>query len=212
MEFEIHKGLWHPGTFWLECACSNSLQGNFSTTEFSFYSKVGRLELSKFVITSAKRNAEDQNKKLKRKNFKIPSQMWVGRVICTFFFISIWSFNSLILFCFLYSVIDSFLYPHQRSFLHWFSEREEGREKGGKRDTSMQKRNIYQFASCTHTCIEDRTLNLWPRYAPWPGTEPATFWLWGNTPTKLSHTSQGTVLFILHIYLQQLESHFWKTI
>ena len=96
------------------------------------------------------------------------------------------------LFYFIYLFII-FLNPHLRIYL-LILEREEVRG----RETLMWERNIDRLVA-SHAC-PDWGLNLQPRYVPWLGIEPATFWCMGWCSNQLSHPAR-VILFIFNSML-----------
>ena len=56
-------------------------------------------------------------------------------------------------------------------------------------------------AFCMHP---DLGLNLKPRYVPWPGMEPATFWCLGQCSNQLSHPARASLYSLILIVSQLL--------
>ena len=79
--------------------------------------------------------------------------------------------------------------PHQRIF---FFREIGGREIEGEKETSMWERDIKSAASCVRL---NRGSNSQPRFVPWPGIEPITFWCTGWCSNQLSLLARAIVLF-----------------
>ena len=62
----------------------------------------------------------------------------------------------------------------------------------------MWERSIYQsplIGAQNRDCtLPDRALNLQPRYVPWPGIEPADFWLQDGAPTNWATPARTIVI------------------
>ena len=68
-------------------------------------------------------------------------------------------------------------------------EREKGRGRGRNIDVWEK-----HWSVASHM-LSDWRLNLQPRYVPWPGTEPATFLVYGTMLQPTEPPSQGCLLF-----------------
>ena len=95
-----------------------------------------------------------------------------------------------------------FIYYHLKTFFIAFRERMEGREKGRERETWIWETNIDWSPPIHSKTRECRCLNwgsnLQPRCVPWLGIQPATSWLWDDTPANWA-TPASVSPFILCI-------------
>ena len=71
-----------------------------------------------------------------------------------------------------------------------------------ERERNIDMREKYwSVASCMHP---NRGLNLQPRYVPWPGIEPATFWcMWpcSNQPNHLARARRWIYFYLKWFFL-----------
>ena len=71
------------------------------------------------------------------------------------------------------------------------------RQRGGEGEREEEK----HWWVASHTC-PDRGWNLQPRYVPWPGITPTTFWCMGQHSSQQSHTDKGRWYFLnVHVIL-----------
>ena len=90
-----------------------------------------------------------------------------------------------------FNFIFIYIFILTQGYVYWFQ-----RERKGEREILCERENCI---SCHPE--EDQTSNLCmrpnqgsnpqPRYVPWPGIEPATFWCMGRCSNQLNHLARA---------------------
>ena len=81
-----------------------------------------------------------------------------------------------------------YLFIFTLGYVYWFQRERE--EEKRKREREREKHLLVISLRCL-----DQRLNPQPRYVPWLGIEPATFWCTGWHPNQLSHQARAISYF-----------------